>query len=353
MSANLEFLAGPEAYESIRRDGFSPARIGAIAGASGGAKWLVLSQIDRVILRDLLPQLEAPVYTIGSSIGAWRFACYAQSDPLAALDRFEAGYLEQSYSSDPDRGEITRKSREILELLLGDTGSEQIVNNPVLRTSIMTVRARHLTASESTPVLSAGLTLAMIANAVYRPLLGAFFERGLFYDTRDQSPWYSAPGFPLQRIPLREDNVLDAVIASGAIPLVLSGVRNIAGAKSGVYRDGGVIDYHFDVPLEVPGRITLFPHFFNWLKPGWFDKRLPWRRVNERYFSSTLIICPSPQFIATLPGRRVPDRKDFLRYTQDERLRVWREVVARCEALAEELTQVLQGDRLPARLKRL
>ena len=353
MSANLEFLAGRDAYDSIRRDGFSPSRIGALAGASGGAKWLVLSQIDRVILRELLPQLEAPVYTIGSSIGAWRFACYAQNDPIAALDRFETGYLDQSYSEKPDRHEITRKSRDILEQLLGENGSEQIVSNPVLRTSIMTVRARHLTASESTPLLGAGLSLAMAANAIYRPLLGAFFERGLFYDPRDEAPWHDASGFPMQRISLSEENVLDAVIASGAIPLVLSGVRNIAGAKPGVYRDGGVIDYHFDVPLGVPGRITLFPHFFNWLKPGWFDKRLPWRRINERYFSSTVVVCPSPAFIAQLPGARVPDRKDFLRYPQDERVRIWREVVNRCEALAEELTQVLQGDQLPARLKRL
>ena len=81
---NLRFKAGKEAFDSVRREGFAPDRIGTIAGASGGAKWLVLSQLDRVIFDRILPRLRAPVHLLGSSIGAWRFACYAQADPLAA-----------------------------------------------------------------------------------------------------------------------------------------------------------------------------------------------------------------------------------------------------------------------------
>ena len=71
---NLVFKAGPEAYESIRRHGFAPERIGTLVGASGGAKWLVLSQLDRVILKNLVPRMTGPVHLIGTSIGAWRFA---------------------------------------------------------------------------------------------------------------------------------------------------------------------------------------------------------------------------------------------------------------------------------------
>ena len=94
----------------ISRDGFSAGQIGSIAGASGGAKWLVLSQVDRAIIERILPALQAPVHLIGSSIGTWRFACYAQADPLAAIGRFEEAYLEQSYSDDPDIEEISDMS---------------------------------------------------------------------------------------------------------------------------------------------------------------------------------------------------------------------------------------------------
>jgi len=45
----LVFKAGRGAMDIIRRDGFSPEQIGSIAGASGGAKWLAISQIDRVV----------------------------------------------------------------------------------------------------------------------------------------------------------------------------------------------------------------------------------------------------------------------------------------------------------------
>lgn len=348
MTNGIVFKAGAAAFRSLRDDGFEESRIGSIVGASGGAKWLVLSQLDRVIVSRLLPKLEAPVHTLGSSIGAWRFACYARRDPLAAIVDFERAYLEQTYSEKPDVREITDTSRRILTDLVGPNGVEEILTNPTLRTHIMTVRARHLTASEQPVVQGAGLAMAMTANAISRRALGAFFSRALFTDPRDEPPFLNATGFPIDRVALRPDNLVDAVMASGAIPMVLSGVRNIAGAPAGIYRDGGIIDYHLDLPTAAADRITLYPHFFDWLKPGWFDKQLRWRNVDPANFERTLLICPSPDFIAALPGGKVPDRQDFVSMPPDVRVRSWREVIAACEALAEELNDVLDRGLLPA-----
>ena len=233
----LRFLAGPGAFAKIREGGFEPGRIGTIAGASGGAKWLVLSQIDRVIIDRILPRLEAPVHLIGSSIGAWRFTCYAQDDPLAAIARFEEAYLDQHYSDAPDRREISDKSEEILRVALGGGGARQIVNHPVLRTHIMATRARFTAASERTAVLGTTLAVAATANILSRRSLGAFFKRSLFYDSRDLPPFFDVRGFPIEQIELTEHNLTRAVLASGAIPLVLSGVTDIGGAPRGVYRD--------------------------------------------------------------------------------------------------------------------
>ena len=347
------FKAGPAAYDTIRTHGFSEALIGTLLGASGGAKWLVLSQIDRVLLERVIPKIGGPLHLLGSSIGAWRFACYAQDDPLAAITRFEAAYLEQTYSEKPDSHEITRKSREILEHVLGDTGTTEILNHPRLRTHIMTVRSRHLTAYDSRPLLATGLVLAMIANAVSRRALGAFFKRGLFYDARDLPPFFEVGGFPIERIPLDAKNLNDAIIASGSIPMVLSGVRDIPGAPPGTYRDGGVIDYHLDLAAADDNRIALFPHFFDWLKPGWFDRQLKWRNVDPRHFERTVLICPSQEFIAALPGGKVPDRTDFVRLPTAERITIWRGVVDRCKRLADDLNDVLDRGELPARLRPL
>lgn len=346
----LIFKAGPGAREAIRRDGFSVARIGTIAGASGGAKWLVLSQLDRAIASCVLPALTAPVHLIGTSIGAWRFACYAQAAPLDAIERFEDAYIYQSYSQKPDIREITAKSREILSVLLGDSGTREILDHPVLRTHVLAVRARHVAALDTRWILGAVLAAAASLNAISRRSLRLFFERVLFFDARDIPPFFDVGDFPLQRVRIGVDNFEDAIVATGSIPLVLSGVRDIARAMPGVYRDGGVIDYHLDLPHGDGDRLTLYPHFFGHITPGWFDKRLPWRRADPANTDRTILVCPSPEFIATLPNGKIPDRFDFRRYAPSERIRVWRQVVSECEALADEFVDVIEKGELGSRL---
>jgi hypothetical protein len=337
----------------IRRHGFAPERIGTIAGASGGAKWLVLSQLDRVILKTLVPRLQGPVHLVGSSIGAWRFACYAQADPLAAIDRFEDAYIHQFYSDAPDIHEVTAKSHEILGRILGDDGVSQILSHPVFRTHIMTVRARHIAAAEQQYVLGTALIIAASLNAISRQTLSWFFERALFFDARDLPPFFDVTGFPLQRVMIRQKNLEDAIIATGSIPLVLNGVKDIEGALPGVYRDGGVIDYHLDIPQSDPDRVSLFPHFFDRIVPGWFDKKLTWRQPDPANIDRTILVSPSAEFVAGLPNGKIPDRTDFKTFEPDDRMRLWRQVVTECERLGDELHEVIEKGELEARLKPL
>jgi len=350
---NLVFKAGPAAFDSIRRHGFAAERIGTLVGASGGAKWLVLSQLDRAIMASVMPRLVAPVHLIATSIGAWRFACYAQNDPLAAINRFEQAYIHQSYSENPDIHEITAKSREIARTVLGDGGAREILDHPVFRTHVMAVRARHIAASEQRLILSAALFAAATLNAVNRRLLALFFERTLFFDARDLPPFFDVTGFPLQRVRIGQDNLEDAIVATGAIPLVLSGVRNVARAVPGVYRDGGVIDYHLDLPHSEDDKLALYPHFFDHIVPGWFDKRLTWRRPQPANISRTLLVSPSREFVSRLPNGKIPDRFDFQNHAPRERVRIWSRVVSECEALADEFNSVIENDELGARLEPL
>jgi len=349
----LVFKAGQGAFEDIRKHGFSAEQIGTIVGASGGAKWLVLSQLDRVILERIVPAIPGPLHLLGSSIGAWRFSCYAQDDPVAAISRFEQVYVEQRYSEKPDEQEISESGRTTLDLILGDTGAEDIVNHPQFRTHIMAVKSRLITASDNRYLLGTGLIGAITANLLHRRMLGAFFSRALFTDPRDKPPFYDVTGFPIHRIELTQDNLRDAIIASGSIPMVMQGVRDIKGAPPGTYRDGGIIDYHLDMPTADNDRISLFLHFFDWLKPGWFDRQLPWRNVNPRNLDRTVLICPSPEFIAGLPDGKVPDRTDFVRMPEERRIHLWREVIKACEQLAEEFNDVLDHNQLPTRLQPL
>jgi len=327
-SVSLTFKAGAGALKSVKKHGFDISSIGTIAGASGGAKWLVLSQLDRAILSNVVPKLEGPVHLLGTSIGSWRFACYAQSDPIAAIERFESAYI-------------------------GAHGVDEILSHPVFRTHVMAVRSRHILATESRLSLGLGLMAAASLNLVSRKTLGLFFERALFFDQRDLPPFFDVTGFPLQQIPLSARNLEDAIVATGSIPLVLTGVRDIDGAVPGVYRDGGVIDYHHDLPHSAEERLTLYPHFYDRIVPGWFDKKLGWRRPHPEHVDRTILICPSADFVSRLPNAKIPDRSDFVSYSEVERVAAWQACVKACEELADEFNEILATDQLAARLQAL
>lgn len=348
----LRFRAGRAALRDIRTHGFDPDRVQTLVGASGGAKWLVLSRLDRVLIERLVRARTTPLHLVGSSIGAWRFACYARRDALAAIETFEAAYIEQRYSPQPTSAEVSDQTRRILTALLGETGVGEILSHPALRTHVIVARCRGATASSARCVVLAGLGLAAAANALSRRCLSAFFVRTVFHDARERAPFQDPHGLATEHVALTPENLAECIVATGAIPLVLDPVCDIAGAPRGVYRDGGIVDYHFDAQLAEEGRIALYPHFYGHVAPGWFDKHWPSRRALPASLDRVLLVHPSAQFVASLPQGRLPDRSDFVRFDDAARIRAWREVVAACGRLGDELSEALAGS-LAARVEPL
>ena len=205
--------------------------------------------------------------------------------------------------------------------------------------------------TETRWLLGLGLLTAATLNLVSRKSLGLFFERALFYDARDLPPFFDATGFPLQQIPLSHRNLEDAIVATGSIPLVLTGVRDIEAAVPGVYRDGGLIDYHHDLPHSAGDRLTLYPHFYSHIVPGWFDKKLGWRRPHPEHVDRTILISPSDEFVARLPNGKIPDRTDFVNYSPSERIKAWQACTKACEELADDFNEILVTDQLAAHLQ--
>src|SRR5581483_7614739 len=112
------------------------------------------------------------------------------------------------------------------------------------------------------------------------------------------------------------------------------GVRDPSGAPPGIYRDGGVADYHFGEEIDPDSGLALYPHFYSHLVPGWFDK--PWSSRRTRGLRRAVVLAPSDAFVASLPRGRIPDREDFSTLRDDERLAAWREVVKRSDELGDE-----------------
>ena len=346
MSGSLTFLAGDRALEVIRDGGLSPDTISVIHGAAGGPKWLPLAHMDRYLFGQWFPGRQEPLYLLGASIGAWRFAAAAQADSVSAIERFEHAYIHQFYTSKPGPGEVTRKSIGVMEGYLDDGGIAEILSHSFLRIGFMAVRSRHLTASENRFVQFAGLIGAIAANAVSRSLLSLFFRRTLFHHPAGTPPCWPMPGFSPQRVPLTRDNFRPALLASGSIPMVMSGVRDIEGAPIGSYRDGGAIDYHLDIREHLPDdRLVLFPHYTDRVIPGWLDKRFERRQPDPDRFSNVLLVAPSREFTRSLPLGKIPDRNDFYRFAGDDagRIQYWNHAVEAGKRLAGDFAESVES----------
>lgn len=348
----LAIIAGPGAHSHLMERGLRAEDVDMVVGASGGPKWLVLAGLDRVVFGEFLAaERTRPLHLVGSSIGSWRMACLAQDDPVAAIDRFETAYIEQAYSPNPSPAEVTRTSEGLLDVLLGDAGADEILAHTFAHLHVLATRSRGLVQSEYRHVQLAGLALAAVGNAISRRSLGYSFERVIFETVVDDSPFRSLVDLPTHRLRLTAGNLRQALMASGAIPLVLQGV-DIGGELPGVYRDGGIVDYHPQFDFGVGDGLVLYPHFYPHVVPGWFDKSLPWRKADPRRFDRVLMLAPTAEFIARLPGGRIPDRKDFHRYGNEERMRLWRRASDAGKQLGDEFRELLATGRWQERIRR-
>ena len=312
-------------------------------------KWRVLYQLDRLLGLHFFPRCPGPVHFLGSSIGAWRFAALCQQDAPSALDRFRDAYIHQVYEGVPSPADVTAESRRVMDGYVDSQSIDQILNNPVRRLAILAVKCLHLTACEDKGRMGLGLAGAVLANLIRRPLLRYFFQRNLFSDGRTEVPLMMRTDLPFRQNFLTRHNFKDALLASGSIPLVMLGVRDIDGADTGVYRDGGMIDYHLDIPYHVDASSLVFmPHFAGKIIPGWLDKQLGWRKPTQGNMAHVVLVAPSPNFIQRLPGAKIPDRTDFKTFFQkdDERFVAWERVVEMCRAPSEGFMESVESGRI-------
>ena len=339
----LSVFVGPGAAERLAREGWHPELFDGLVGASGGPKWLVLGHLDRALWQSLWRHRQRPLTAVGSSIGSWRHALLGQPDPIAAIDRFERAYLEQSYSCDkPTVTEITSVAAKLLRTGIGPQGEDHIVEHRWLNTAVVTARGRGWLAQPTGKRLALGLFAAALGNATSRRALESLFQRIIFEAGPATDVRYSPADFSTRRTPLTAHNAVAALMASAAIPYVFGGVTDPSAQTSATHWDGGIIDYHFDLghlrqsdQSAQPG-LWLYPHFGPQVTTGWFDKFLPWRSGDMPALDNVVLLCPSEAFIRQLPGGKIPDRGDFRRLDNSGRVCYWQQCVQASKQLAED-----------------
>jgi hypothetical protein len=254
-----------------------------------------------------------------------------------------------TYGRKDSPGTILRSLAAIIDSYIEDDALPFALTNKPYRLAILTCRMKQLAAYERPWVQKVGFITSFLANALHPALIHHFAERVVFYYGSRPPDFCLRKEFRGRFIPLSEINFKSAVIASGAIPIAVGGVRDIFGAPDGIYRDGGFLDYHInqDYTTRNDG-LTLFFHHQERIIPGWMDKRLKRRRPPETFLDSVVMVHPSETFIAGLPDGRIPDRGDFETFIDDPAVRIanWRRTVELAAPLGEEFLELIASGRL-------
>jgi hypothetical protein len=363
----LNVYAGPAAKLHIAQHGLRPHDVRVVPAAAGGPKGLILGPLDRYIFGDWLPRSTQQVDLVGASIGAWRMATACLNDPVEAFGRLEHDYIHQDYDVEPGRNyplpaEISAKFGENLSQFY-DGRVGEVLAHPRYRLHIVTSRGRHMLGREHKLATPIGYAGAFFTNAVRRKAMGAWLERVVFSSSASAeqgaagaelpSPLPTQLPTPLpfgtqdyrtRQVHLTQDNFKPALQASCSIPFVLQAVHNIPGAPRGAYWDGGITDYHLHLNYAVGDGIVLYPHFQKAVVPGWLDKALKWRHGASHFLDRMVVLAPNPEWIATLPRAKLPDRQDFAFHGRDLAARVaqWTTCTSAAQQLADEFAAWLE-----------
>lgn len=336
----LQIHAGPVARRHIQANGLSPQDIRLIPAAAGGPKGLILNHLDRHIFGQWLADTDHDVHLVGASIGAWRMATALKHAPATGFEQLAQDYIAQSYEPEPGRKmptpqRVSQGFAQALDQFFGDD-LHALLRHPRYRLHVVTSRGRQILRKGGHWQTGVGMAGLAMGNAFSRRAVGLFLERTVF----------SAPGAalpvaltdqPTRHVALTTANFKLAMRASCSIPFLLEPVLNIPGTVPGAHWDGGLVDYHFHWPFSNMGNgLVLYPHFQKQVVPGWLDKSLKWRHGATAALDNMVLLAPNPQWVATLPGGKLPDRADFTKLDNPTRFARWTQAVALSERLADE-----------------
>jgi hypothetical protein len=349
LMSRLRIKAGEKAYAMIKDGGFDFDAVSTYFGAAVGPRWLLASGFDQTLLAGDVLGRKKPAYLIGASAGAWRFAAWIQPEALTAYRKFLEAYITVGFSREDTPASILNKFSVIMNQYIEDDALPFALANKRFRFSVITARGRGWVASERHWMQKSALALGYILNFFSRNNLYRLAERVVFYNSAIPPAFCFQPEFRGRFVRLNEVNFKYAVMASGAIPLVVAGVHHIFGAPRGVYRDGGLIDYHLSHQFaDKEDELVLFFHHQERIIPGWLDKNIKRRVPDKKVLSNVVMVFPSQHFIDRLPDGKIPDRDDFLTYIDHgaERIARWKKVVDLSAPLGEDFLDLVESGRI-------
>jgi hypothetical protein len=343
------FKAGPAALDLIREEGLNPGRVKVFTGPAGGPKWFVSVGFDRGLMETgFLTRGGTRVLLAGSSAGAWRCIAMMCKDPRGAYEKLRIAYSRNVFTAADTPKTISAKLYDNVKAFLGPDDVTSILTHPWYDLAVHVVRSRGPAAADSVRVQGITLMVTALMNALSKSAMDLAFERVVFFAGQAR-PAFLQTKFNGRAIPLDERNTEFVALATGSLPYIVAGVKDIPSAPKGVYRDGGIVDYQLNQDYS-PGEdgLTLFFHYQERIVPGWFDKLLTWRSPSPAVLERLLQVYPGPDFMKLLPDGRLPDREDFKTFLHnpEERIRRWDSVAELSSILWDEFIEQVESGRI-------
>lgn len=347
--SRIRIKAGKNIYKIIKDGGFNFDSVSTYFGPAVGPRWLIASGFDLTFLKGGFLGRSKPVQLVGASAGAFRFAAWLQPQAIESYQKLLEVYINVKYAKHDTPATSLREITNVINAYLEDDALSFALANKKYRLVVITARARGLVASSNTWLQKLGLATCFVFNYFSRENIYKFADRVVFYNASKPPAFCLKSQFRGTYVQMNEINFKYAVLASGAIPLVIDGVRDIYGAPLGVYRDGGLIDYHLTHQFAAKeNEIVLFFHHQERIIPGWLDKNIT-QRVPEPYtLNNVLMVIPSQSFVENLPNGKVPDRTDLVTYINDPvtRIKNWRKSVELSAPLGEEFLELVGSGKI-------
>jgi hypothetical protein len=298
--------------------------------------------------RRFLEHNNGPVLLAGASAGAWRCLAIAARQPLEAYEMLRLGYSRNVFTRKDTPATISEAFRKNVYAYLTDEEIKHLLTNKQFRLAIHTTRSSGLGASSNKWLEASAIILSGVVNTISPTGMRIFYEKVIFF-SGSEPPDFIKNSFEGHGAPLTEENIRDAGVATGSLPYIMAGVKNVAGAPPGVYRDGGWHNYQLNEDYcPGPDGMTLFFHYQERIVPSWMDKPLPWRKPSQKMLERVLQIYPGEDFIRMLPDQRLPDRNDFVEFVDnpEERFRRWDDVAEKSEILGTQFMEDVESGRI-------
>lgn len=337
----LTIRAGRLARDLILKEGLQPEQVDIVPGAAGGPKGIGIQGLDQAIFGNFFERAPQRRTLVGSSIGSWRFASIAAHGAKQGTELLADLYTHLHFHKKMTRQEVSNVCHDMLKQLVA--GKEaNLVNHPHYHLAVLSIQAQHIFKSDKALPLLASVAGIVGTTAIARKHSRHFMQRVISQPSIGTQFKIQDDTFNTHYQTLTEASVTPWLMASASIPGVMAAIQNIPEAPKGSYRDGGLIDYHIDLPFESKG-IVLYPHFTDSITPGWFDKLFK-RTANPDNQARTLLISPSQAYLDSLPLGRLPDRKDFTLkgLNQAERIKLWKACISESQRLGDEFLALVE-----------